>query len=334
MLSLLFLQGWFVAFAGTEVSPEPAAKPPVSEAKFLEAVEKGQQSLDKLIASAMEASPDLKPAAKPPATKHSSSVEATLFGIVESAETTALETKLLGLLDKAELSAGERERAVLLIPLALHGRAKLPEPAAEPAAAAKLARLLSTVELSSKLLALLDKAKLSAEERERASLLFSALRSQAELPTEESALASDAKLPTEEPPLEADAEFSALEPGLGWVLLQTLLVLLGVMLLAYILLGWGGKYLLKLRATGGQRVISIVERIPVDARKSLLLVKVAKDYFLLSSGERALTVLSKLGAEEVEQALSNNKPAVEPSLFLKKLLERKTTKKPLNEGES
>jgi flagellar biogenesis protein FliO len=147
---------------------------------------------------------------------------------------------------------------------------------------------------------------------------------------------------TQLPPFEASAEFlslepsaelSSLEPGLGWMLLQTLLVLGGVVLLAYVLLSLGGKYFLKLRDGGGRRVISVVERVSVDARKSLLLVKVAKDYFLLSSGERVLTVLSKLNTEDVEQALSNNKSPGEPGLFLQKLLERKTTKKPSDEGE-
>jgi len=133
---------------------------------------------------------------------------------------------------------------------------------------------------------------------------------------------------------ESAAELSAFEPGLGWMLLQTFIVLAGVVLLAYILLNVFGKYLLKLRDTGSRRAIFIVERVSVDARKSLLLVKAGSEYFLLSSGERALTVLSKLNTEDVEKALSNAPPAAEPGLFLKKLLERKTTKKPLNEGES
>ncbi|MCL2625533.1 MAG: flagellar biosynthetic protein FliO [Cystobacterineae bacterium] len=124
---------------------------------------------------------------------------------------------------------------------------------------------------------------------------------------------------------ESGSELPPLE--LGWMLFQTLLVLAGVVLLAYILLSWGGKRLLKLRDGGGQRSISIVERVSVDARKSLLLVKVAKDYFLLSNGEKDLTILSKLNTEEVEQVLSsNNKPSGEPGLFLKKLLDRKATK--------
>ncbi|MCL2012565.1 MAG: flagellar biosynthetic protein FliO [Cystobacterineae bacterium] len=147
----------------------------------------------------------------------------------------------------------------------------------------------------------------------------------------------DAKLPPADTELSSlGAELSPYEPGLGWMLLQTLLVLAGVVLLAYILLNWGGKRLLKLRDGRGQRVISIIERVSVDARKGLLLVKVANDYFLLSNGERVLTVLSKLNTEEVEQVLSSNKnkPSGEPSLFLKKLLERKTSKEPFSEGES
>jgi flagellar biogenesis protein FliO len=160
------------------------------------------------------------------------------------------------------------------------------------------------------------------------------LESGAELPLLEHGVEMPLLEPgVELPLLESGAELSSLEPGLGWVLLQTVLVLAGVILLAYILLSWGGKYLLKLQSSGGQRAISIVERVSVDARKSLLLVKVANDYFLLSSGERVLTVLSKLNAEDVEQALSNNKPAGESGLFLKKLLERKKAKKPLSEGE-
>ncbi|MCL2178411.1 MAG: flagellar biosynthetic protein FliO [Proteobacteria bacterium] len=130
-------------------------------------------------------------------------------------------------------------------------------------------------------------------------------------------------------PPESSVELPPLELGLGWMLFQTLLVLAGVILLAYILLSWGGKRLLRLRDGRGRGAIWVVERVSVDARKSLLLVKVVKDYFLLSNGERELTVLSKLDAEEVEQALSSSKPSGEPGLFLKKLLERKATK----EGE-
>jgi len=154
------------------------------------------------------------------------------------------------------------------------------------------------------------------------------LEPRAELPLPEPGAEPALLEPVAELPLlESGAELAALEPGLGWVLLQTLLVLAGVVLLAYILLNLGGKYLLRLQDTRSQRVISIVERVSVDAKKSLLLVKAANGYFLLSSGERELTVLSPLSKEEVEQALSNNTPAKEPGLFLKKLLERKTTKR-------
>jgi len=160
--------------------------------------------------------------------------------------------------------------------------------------------------------------------------------SAAELGTKLSA--PEAEIPVsgaELPLLESGVEqLSAFEPGLGWLLLQTLLVLAGVVLLAYILLSWGGKYLLKLRDSGGQRAICIVERVSVDARKSLLLVKVAQDYFFLSSGERGVTVLSKLNTQEVEQVLSTPPPPREGSLFLKKLLERKAARKSFNEGES
>jgi len=159
------------------------------------------------------------------------------------------------------------------------------------------------------------------------------LESRSELPLlEVDSAPPSPEVAAELPLFEPGTEFLSSEPGLGWVLFQTLLVLAGVALLAYILLNWGGKYLLKWKDIGGQRAISIVERVSVDARKSLLLVKVANDYFLLSSGEKALTVLSKLNTEDVELALGNNKPTHKPGLFLKKLLEKKTTQKPPSEG--
>jgi flagellar biogenesis protein FliO len=121
------------------------------------------------------------------------------------------------------------------------------------------------------------------------------------------------------PPIDDDA-------GLGATLIRTLAVLGLVIMLAYISLNWGLRRLLGIKPpslNGG--LVSIVERVPLDQRRTLFVVKAANEYLLVGGAESALSLISKLDAAEVEKLRSAERaaPALTLSPFLQKLLSRK-----------
>lgn len=71
--------------------------------------------------------------------------------------------------------------------------------------------------------------------------------------------------------------------GYGAALLQTLFALVGVCILAWVVLRWGARRGLGMGgATGRMRVI---ERVALDARRSLFLVEVGGRVLLVGSGD-------------------------------------------------
>ena len=87
--------------------------------------------------------------------------------------------------------------------------------------------------------------------------------------------------------------------GYGAALLQTLLALGGVCLLAWVVLRWGarrgfGKF-------GGGRV-RVLERVPLDPRRSLFLVQVGERVLLLGAGDGAApSLLAELEPDELPE---------------------------------
>lgn len=122
---------------------------------------------------------------------------------------------------------------------------------------------------------------------------------------------------------ENDAELS-----MGWTLLRTLMVLGIVVMSIYVSLNWGLRKMLGIKAPSfGGSVVSVIERVPLDQRRSLFVVKAANEYLLVGGGDQALGLISKLDTAEVEK-LRAEKPAAALTLspFLQKLLARKGTK--------
>lgn len=85
-------------------------------------------------------------------------------------------------------------------------------------------------------------------------------------------------------------------------LIQTVLMLAATCALAYLLLG---KLLPKLlgMTTAGRRamiatpargVLSVVDRLPLDPRRALLVVKVGDEHFLIGVAEQSMTLLARL----------------------------------------
>lgn len=86
--------------------------------------------------------------------------------------------------------------------------------------------------------------------------------------------------------------------GYGVALLQTLLALAFVSVLAWIVLRWFVKRPAGL-AGGRMRVL---DRMPLDARRSVALVQIGERVFMIGLGEGAPSLLAELAADELPPA--------------------------------
>lgn len=84
------------------------------------------------------------------------------------------------------------------------------------------------------------------------------------------------------------------------MLLQTLLALGLVCGLAYALFRWVLPRLNTVRM--GQSMVRIVDRVPLEARRSLYVIEVAGRWLLISSSESGVQLLSELEAQSAEEA--------------------------------
>jgi flagellar protein FliO/FliZ len=123
------------------------------------------------------------------------------------------------------------------------------------------------------------------------------------------------------PGLEAESE------SLGWMLMRTLLLFGAVVACIYLTLNVGLRRLMGLQGVpmGRPAVVSVVERIALDQRRTLFVLKAADEYLLVGGGEGGLQLLSKLDTEAVERIRSERAPSnvVHLSPFLQKLLARR-----------
>jgi flagellar protein FliO/FliZ len=81
----------------------------------------------------------------------------------------------------------------------------------------------------------------------------------------------------------------------GSYLLETLLTLLGVCAAAFVLL-YGARRMGAGRASGA---LQLLGRLPLDARRSIVLVKVGERVFVIGVGDGAMTKLGEVAAEDV-----------------------------------
>ncbi len=87
----------------------------------------------------------------------------------------------------------------------------------------------------------------------------------------------------------------ALPGGYGATLLQTLLALAAVCVLAWVVLRWGAQRGLGTGRLAGR--VRVVERIPLDPRRSLYVVKAGERVLLLGVGDGAApSLLTELDA--------------------------------------
>jgi flagellar protein FliO/FliZ len=134
--------------------------------------------------------------------------------------------------------------------------------------------------------------------------------------------------PTNDPSIDATTGAGEEPESLGWTLVRTLLVLGAVVASIYLTLNVGLRRLMGLQAVaaGRQPLVSVVERLPLDQRRSLFVVKAADEYLLVGGGEAGLQLLSKLDSEAVERIRAQRPQTnvVPLSPFLQKLLSRRS----------
>lgn len=118
--------------------------------------------------------------------------------------------------------------------------------------------------------------------------------------------------------------------SLGWVLVRTMLVLGMVVVLAWLTLNVGLRRLLGIKAVGGPSMVQVLERVPLDQRRSLFVVEAAGEVLLIGGSDNSLSLLSKLDRAEVDR-LRAERAAQQPvqlSPLLQKLLGRKGAQPP------
>ncbi|WP_254625295.1 flagellar biosynthetic protein FliO [Myxococcus sp. CA051A] len=154
-------------------------------------------------------------------------------------------------------------------------------------------------------------------------------------PAPEASAASRQKTPGAEPRWEdpalegaAATEAEAEPESMGWMLIRTLLVLGAVVASIYLTLNVGLRRLMGLQAAapGKQTVVTVVERLTLDPKRALFVVKAADEYLLVGGGEAGLQLLSKLDSEAVERIRAQRPQTnvVPLSPFLQKLLSRRS----------
>ena len=93
--------------------------------------------------------------------------------------------------------------------------------------------------------------------------------------------------------LQAARDAPDLPGGYGMALLQTLLALGAVCILAWVVLRWASKSRLGFGVSRGR--VRVLERVPLDARRSLYLVQVGGKVLLVGAGDGAApAVLAEL----------------------------------------
>jgi flagellar protein FliO/FliZ len=124
------------------------------------------------------------------------------------------------------------------------------------------------------------------------------------------------------------------ELNLGWTLIRTFVVLGLVIMAIYVTLNFGLRRLMGISAIPrGQAVVQVVERIPLDQKRAMFVVKAAGEYLLIGGGDGALQLITKLDSAEVERLQQQRPPAIALSPFLQKLLKRRDAPAPPAPGD-
>jgi flagellar biogenesis protein FliO len=105
-------------------------------------------------------------------------------------------------------------------------------------------------------------------------------------------------------------------PSLGYALFKMMVTLGAVCLLAYLSLGKLLPKLMRVQAPiAGRRILQVVDRLPIDTRRSIMIIKTGEDlYYLVGVTEHGINLLSRLDSDDVDAALATAQSPEPPSL--------------------
>lgn len=119
------------------------------------------------------------------------------------------------------------------------------------------------------------------------------------------------------------------DPGsLGWQLVKTLLMLGVVVGFIYLSLNYGLRKMMGLKsptAGGKGSVVTLMERVPLEQKRTMYVIKAAGEYLLIGTSESGMNLISKLDTAEVERIQRERGQGGQMPLspFFQKLLTRK-----------
>ena len=58
-----------------------------------------------------------------------------------------------------------------------------------------------------------------------------------------------------------------------------------------------------------RRLLKVVDRMAIDQKRSIMVIKLGNEYFLIGAAEQSISMMSKLDAEQVEQLLAEAEPS-------------------------
>ena len=105
----------------------------------------------------------------------------------------------------------------------------------------------------------------------------------------------------EEAGADQDDEIVSLWP----TFIRTVVMLSAVCLLAYLLLGKLMPKILQIEPPAAQRrLLKVIDRLPIDQKRSVMILQLGDEYFMIGAAEQNITLMSKLDAEQVERLLA------------------------------
>lgn len=148
-------------------------------------------------------------------------------------------------------------------------------------------------------------------------------------PQSEEEAARRAKLAAEYDRITAEAEgvSSSGEPlEFGRALFQMVVVLGLVCLLAYFTLGKVLPRMMRVDvpASGGRRVLKVIDRLPIDPKRSLMVVKVGEECFFVGATEQQIGLIARLEPDQIDAALMASPDDPKPFDRLGRLFKRNT----------
>lgn len=119
-------------------------------------------------------------------------------------------------------------------------------------------------------------------------------------------------------------DYAREDVSLGWTLFRTVVLLGLVVSLIYLTLNVGLRRLLGIASVaGGAKLITVLERVPLDQKRALFVVRAGNEVLLIGGGDAGLALLSKLDAAEVERLRAPPPGGPEVSPFVARLLGKK-----------